>query len=163
MVGTEKGIFSSLTGGKSTQRSESMSSGEKKEGSDKGEGTRVIERRVSAQDLGLNDDDAELARRTGHRSEFAREFRSFSTFSYACSIMGLISSVTTTFNTPFSYGGPATTVWAWFLGSVMNVSLGAAIAELVSAYPSSGGLYSASGLLVPRRYRAVSATSGAIL
>lgn len=119
---------------------------------------RVTERRVSVSEtLGLNDDDAELARRTGHKSEFAREFRNFSTFSYACSIMGLISSVATTFNTPFYYGGPATTVWAWFLGSVMNLTLGASIAEIVSAYPSSGGLYSASGLLVPKRYRAITA------
>ena len=121
------------------------------------EGARVTQRRVSMQDLGLDDDDAELARRTGHKSEFAREFRSFSTFSYACSIMGLISSVATTFNTPFYYGGPATTVWSWFLGSVFNITLGAAIAELVSAYPSAGGLYSASGLLVPKRYRAITA------
>lgn len=70
---------------------------------------------------------------------------------------GLISSVATTFNTPFTLGGPATTVWSWFLGSVMNLSLGAAIAELVSAYPSAGGLYSASGLVVPKKYRAVTA------
>lgn len=127
------------------------------DGTIQGDATRVTERRVSvsADDVALNDDDAELARRTGHKSEFAREFRSFSTFSYACSIMGLISSVATTFNTPFEFGGPATTIWAWFLGSLMNITLGAAIAEIVSAYPSAGGLYSASGLLVPRKYRAV--------
>lgn len=139
--------------GGSTSSQEKMASAEMANA-----GPRVTERRVSVgEELGLNDDDAELARRTGHKSEFAREFRSFSTFSYACSIMGLISSVATTFNTPFYYGGPATTVWAWFLGSVMNLTLGAAIAEIVSAYPSSGGLYSASGLLVPRKYRAITA------
>lgn len=137
------------------KKSSSRTSSDKKEEYD--EGARVTQRRVSVQDLGLDDDDAELARRTGHKSEFAREFRSFSTFSFACSIMGLISSVATTFNTPFYYGGPATTVWSWFLGSVMNVTLGSAIAELVSAYPSAGGLYSASGLLVPRPYRAITA------
>ncbi|PWN35960.1 amino acid transporter [Meira miltonrushii] len=149
----------SLTNEKSD--SGSTSSNERKFGGNAGNdqivGAKVTERRVQANDEELNDDDAELARRTGHKSEFAREFRSFSTFSYACSIMGLISSVATTFNTPFQYGGPATTVWAWFLGSVMNLTLGASIAEIVSAYPSSGGLYSASGLLVPKRYRAITA------
>lgn len=135
----------------------STSSNERKiGGNDHSLGAKVTERRVGANEE-LNDDDAELARRTGHKSEFAREFRSFSTFSYACSIMGLISSVATTFNTPFQYGGPAVTVWAWFLGSVLNLTLGASIAEIVSAYPSSGGLYSASGLLVPKRYRAITA------
>lgn len=35
----------------------------------------------------LNEDDAALAARMGHKSEFAREFKSFSTISYAFSIM----------------------------------------------------------------------------
>lgn len=35
--------------------------------------------------------------------------------------------------------------------------LGVAIAEICSAYPSAGGLYSASGLLVPRKARALTA------
>lgn len=117
--------------------------------------THVTHHDVSVDHASLNDDDAELAKRMGHKSEFAREFKSFSTISYAFAIMGLVSSIATTFNTPFVYGGPASTVWAWFMGSCFNMTLGTAIAELVSSYPSSGGLYSASGLLVPIKYRAI--------
>lgn len=117
--------------------------------------THVVHRDVPADNASLNDDDAVLAQRMGHKSEFAREFKSFSTISYAFAIMGLVSSIATTFNTPFVYGGPASTVWAWFMGSCFNMALGTAIAELVSSYPSSGGLYSASGLLVPVKYRAI--------
>ncbi|KAL9936168.1 hypothetical protein V8E36_005010 [Tilletia maclaganii] len=102
----------------------------------------------------LDDDDAMLAARMGVKSEFAREFKSLSTISFAFSIMGLISSVATTFNAPFTLGGPASAVWTWFMGSIFNFALGVSIGELVSAYPSSGGLYSASGMLVPRKYRA---------
>jgi hypothetical protein len=36
----------------------------------------------------------------------------------------------------------------------MCFTLGASIAEIVSAFPTCGGLYSASALLVPRRHRA---------
>ncbi|SPC67487.1 related to amino-acid permease 2 [Ustilago sp. UG-2017b] len=112
--------------------------------------------RVSHQpaELIVDDDDAMLAARVGHKSEFAREFKSFSTISYAFAIMGLVSSVATTFNSPFTLSGPAATVWTWFIGSCFNMTLGLSIAELVSAYPSAGGLYSASGLLVPRNQRA---------
>lgn len=117
----------------------------------------VVHEELAVENISLNDDDAELAKRMGHKSEFAREFKSFSTISYAFAIMGLVSSVATTFNTPFMTGGPASVVWAWFMGSVFNMALGTAIAELVSAYPSSGGLYSASGLLVPAKYRAITA------
>ncbi|EPQ29553.1 uncharacterized protein PFL1_02772 [Pseudozyma flocculosa PF-1] len=110
--------------------------------------------RVSHQPAPMTDDDAMLAERMGHKSEFAREFKSFSTISYAFAIMGLVSSVATTWNSPFVLGGPASTVWTWFIGSCFNMCLGLSIAELVSAYPSAGGLYSASGLLVPRGQRA---------
>ena len=42
----------------------------------------------------------------------------------------------TTFNTPYTLGGPSSTVFAWMLGSIMNLTLGAAIGEIVSAYVS---------------------------
>ncbi|CAD6898722.1 unnamed protein product [Tilletia controversa] len=111
------------------------------------------EKMPAAAAAAADDDDAMLAARMGYKSEFAREFKSLSTISFAFSIMGLVSSVATTFNLPF-LAGPASAVWTWFMGSCFNFTLGLAIGELVSAYPSSGGLYSASGMLVPRKYRA---------
>lgn len=50
-------------------------------------------------------------------------------------------------------GGPASVVWCWALGFSGCFFIGTSIAELVSAYPTSGGLYSASCYLVPYRYR----------
>lgn len=83
-------------------------------------------------------DDAALAR-LGYKSEMLREFGNLSTFSFAFSIMGMCSSIATTFNTPLALGGPSSVVWCWFMGSILNISLGASIAEIVSAYPTSGG------------------------
>lgn len=40
-------------------------------------------------------------------------------------------------------------------GTCMCFCLGASIAEIVSAYPTNGGLYSASAYLVPRKYRSI--------
>ncbi|WFD36860.1 polyamine transporter tpo5 [Malassezia cuniculi] len=118
-------------------------------------GARVEHNEIESITAPLDEEDRLLVERVGVKSEFAREFKSFSTISYAFAIMGLVSSVATTFNSPFMLGGPASTVWTWFMGSVLNMSIGTAIAELVSAYPSAGGLYTASGLLVPRRYRRI--------
>lgn len=98
------------------------------------------------------DDDAELAR-MGYKSEFTREFTNLGTISFAFSIMGVCSSVTSTFDTPMLLGGPASVVWCWFMGFCGCFFIGTSIAELVSAYPTNGGLYSASCYLVPRRYR----------
>lgn len=100
-------------------------------------------------------DEAALAR-LGYKSEMMREFGNLSTFSFAFSIMGMCSSIATTFNTPLLYGGgPASVVWCWLIGSIFNVTLGASVAEIVSAYPTSGGVYTVSW----RRIRSLSSGS----
>ncbi|GAA5839585.1 hypothetical protein JCM9279_005990 [Rhodotorula babjevae] len=103
----------------------------------------------------VHDREEERLAALGYKQEFAREFTNLSTISFAFSIMGVASSVATTLDTPLLLGGPASVIWCWFIGSIFCFCLGLSIAELVSAYPTSGGLYSASAYLVPHRYRAV--------
>jgi amino acid transporter len=47
-------------------------------------------------------------------------------------------------------GGPATAVWCWFLGSIMAFCIGSSVAELVSAYPTAGGMYFVTKFVVPK-------------
>ncbi|KNZ59405.1 hypothetical protein VP01_173g8 [Puccinia sorghi] len=101
----------------------------------------------------MSKDDQTLAK-LGYKSEFKREFGYFGTLSFAFSVVGLSSCVTSTFNTPFNSAGPAAVIWCWVIGSVMCMTMAASVAELVSAFPTSGGLYSASAFLVPKRYKA---------
>ncbi|KIK25246.1 hypothetical protein PISMIDRAFT_677513 [Pisolithus microcarpus 441] len=91
----------------------------------------------------------------GYKPSFRREFSNLATISFAFSIMGLCSSVATTFNTPLLLGGPASATWCWLLGSCMCFTLGASIAEIVSAFPTCGGLYTASARLCPSTHRAI--------
>jgi len=51
-------------------------------------------------------DDDEL-QNLGYKPSFKREFSNLATISFAFSIMGLCSSVSTTFNTPLLSGGPS--------------------------------------------------------
>ncbi|GJE92871.1 amino acid permease [Phanerochaete sordida] len=99
-------------------------------------------------------DDA-LLQEIGYQPSFKREFTNLSTISFAFSIMGLCSSVATTFNTPLLFGGPASVTWCWILGSCMCLTLGASVAEIVSAFPTCGGIYTASANLCPRHLRPV--------
>lgn len=46
-------------------------------------------------------------------------------------------------------GGPATAVWCWLIGSVMALAIGSSVAELVSAYPTAGGMYYVTKHVVP--------------
>jgi len=69
--------------------------------------------------------------------------------------MGVCSSISTTFNTPLLLGGPSSVTWCWILGAAMCFTLGASIAEIVSAFPTCGGLYTASAQLCPRKHRPI--------
>ncbi|KAI1619411.1 putative amino-acid permease [Exophiala viscosa] len=87
------------------------------------------------------DADEDLLGQIGYAQEFRREFTRFSTLSYAISIMGVLGSVSATWSTPLAAGGPATAVWCWFSGSFFSLCIALSIAELVSAFPTSGGMY----------------------
>ncbi|KAH7096164.1 APC amino acid permease [Auriculariales sp. MPI-PUGE-AT-0066] len=90
-----------------------------------------------------------------YKPSFKREFTNLATISFAFSIMGMCSSIATTFNTPLLLGGPASATWCWILGACMCFTLGASIAEIVSAFPTSGGFYTASAQLCPKPQRAL--------
>ena len=100
-----------------------------------------------------DEDDKEL-RALGYVPSFRREFSNLATISFAFSIMGVCSSVASTFNTPWLLGGPASVTWCWFLGATNCLALASGISEVVSAYPTCGGLYGASARLCPKKYRA---------
>lgn len=103
----------------------------------------------------LEDDDDKKLESLGYVPSFKREFSNLATISFAFSIMGLCSSVATTFNTPLLLGGPSSVTWCWILGATMCFTLGSSIAEIVSAFPTCGGLYTASAQLVPKRHRPI--------
>ncbi|KAI9791239.1 MAG: hypothetical protein M1816_004231 [Peltula sp. TS41687] len=97
----------------------------------------------------IHDDDERMLARIGYRQELRREFSKWSTVSYAISILGVLGSVPATFNSPLAAGGPATAVWCWLIGSVMAMCIASSVAELVSAYPTAGGMYFVTKHVVP--------------
>ncbi|KAK2878144.1 hypothetical protein FQN49_001119 [Arthroderma sp. PD_2] len=98
----------------------------------------------------IQDDDERLLARIGYKQEMRREFSKWSTISYAISILGVLGSVPATFGQPLSAGGPATAVWCWLVGSIMAMCIGSSVAELVSAYPTAGGMYFVTKHVVPK-------------
>ncbi|KZT40899.1 amino acid transporter [Sistotremastrum suecicum HHB10207 ss-3] len=101
----------------------------------------------------IENDDKRLETLGIHR-ELQKEFTNFSTTSFAFGIMGCAATIASTFNNPILLGGPTTAVWAWLLGSVGCLCIAASVSELVSAYPTSGGIYTSTAFVVPGRYRA---------
>ncbi|KAJ5625382.1 hypothetical protein N7510_001691 [Penicillium lagena] len=107
-------------------------------------------RKVDAADL--NEADAELATRFGYNPVFKREFGYLSTFSFAVSISGLFSTIMTTMIYPLEAGGASSVVWSWFISGAGCMCIACSVAELVSAYPTSGGLYFTISRLAPPKW-----------
>ena len=103
----------------------------------------------------IENDDERLLARIGYKQELRREFTKWSTVSYAVSILGVLGSVPATYGAPISAGGPATAVWAWFIGSFMAMAIASSVAELVSAYPTAGGMYFVTKHVVPKEHVAI--------
>lgn len=102
----------------------------------------------------MNNDD-QLIAELGYQPVFKREFGLLATFSFAFSISGLIATNMVTLNYPLYAGGPPAVVWGWFIGCIGAMSIACSVAELVSAYPTCGGLYFCVKYLVPQPYMPV--------
>ncbi|KAJ5354974.1 uncharacterized protein N7496_012186 [Penicillium cataractarum] len=107
-------------------------------------------RKVAVADL--TQDDSELATRFGYNPVFKREFGYLSTFSFAVSISGLFATVMTTMSYPLLAGGSSAVVWCWFVSGFGCMCIACSVAELVSAYPTSGGLYFTISRLAPNSW-----------
>lgn len=87
----------------------------------------------------LNDDDT--LRRLGYRPELARRMGPFGNFALSFSIISVLSGCMTLFGFGLTTGGPAVMLWGWAFVGLMVLAVGAALAEVTSAYPVSGALY----------------------
>lgn len=97
----------------------------------------------------LSEADRALAEQFGYKPVFKREFGYLSTFSFAVSISGLFATVATTFSYPLYAGDAASAVWCWLISGAGCMCIACSVAELVSAYPTCGGLYYTVSRLAP--------------
>ena len=68
------------------------------------------------------------------------------------SISGLFASVATTYIYPLEAGGPSSAVWSWLISGFGCMCIALSVSELVSAYPTSGGLYFTCKYLAPEAW-----------
>jgi amino acid transporter len=89
---------------------------------------------------GLSDDEAHLAK-LGYRQDLHRSWSGFSNFAISFSIISILAGCLTNFGAGFNNGGPISISWSWPILGVFILIIGFTMSELVSAYPTSGGIY----------------------
>src|SRR3954466_8371845 len=94
----------------------------------------------STQSSHLTDDERMLAK-LGYKQDLNRSWSGFSNFAISFSIISILAGCFTNFGAGFNNGGPISISWTWPILGVFILIIGFPMSELVSAYPTSGGIY----------------------
>lgn len=101
------------------------------------------------------DNDEAIILALGYKQEFRREFSLFTTFGVSFSVLGLLPSIASTLWYSLAYAGNAGITWGYLIGMVGVLGVACSMAEIASAFPTSGGLYYATAMLAPPKYKAL--------
>ncbi|MFI9723554.1 amino acid permease [Streptomyces sp. NPDC052396] len=96
----------------------------------------------------------------GYPRKLTRRFRAFDNFAISFTIINILSGIFSSFGFGMNAGGPRVLVFGWIGVSVMVLFVGASMAEIASAYPTSGALYFSAGKLAKRHQGAWSWYTG---
>jgi amino acid transporter len=88
----------------------------------------------------LDEDEQRLAE-MGYKQELSRSWSGFSNFAISFSIISILAGCFTTFAVGWNNGGPMAIAWGWPIVSAFILVIGLCMSELVSAFPTSGGIY----------------------
>ena len=87
------------------------------------------------------DADEQRLAELGYRQELRRKWSGFSNFAISFSIISILAGCFTTFGQAWNNGGPIAISWGWPIISLFILIIGLSMSELVSAYPTAGGIY----------------------
>ena len=93
-----------------------------------------------------NRDEQRLAE-LGYKQSLNRAWSGFSNFAISFTIISILAGCFTTYGQAWNNGGPIAISWGWPLISIPILIIGFCLSELVSAYPTAGGIYWWAGKL----------------
>jgi amino acid transporter len=87
------------------------------------------------------DEDSRRLAELGYKQELHRSWSGFSNFAISFSIISILAGCFTTFGQAWNNGGPIAISIGWPIISAFILVIGLCMSELVSAFPTSGGIY----------------------
>lgn len=97
-------------------------------------------------------DEEQRLRELGYRPVLARRMGGFGNFAISFSVISILSGCMTLYGFGLNTGGPAVMLWGWAGVGLFVLCVGLALAEVTSAYPTSGALYYMADRLGGRRW-----------
>ena len=94
-----------------------------------------------------HDDDVQVLHSMGYAQELARRMSGFSNFAISFSIICILAGGITSFPLAMATGSGFEPSVGWLIGGVFALVTAASLGQIVSAYPTAGGLYHWSSIL----------------
>ena len=91
--------------------------------------------------------DQQDLRKFGYAQELFREMGGFSNFAISFSNISILTGAVTLFGYGLAQGGPLTMSLGWPVATLLTMAVAASMAEMCSAFPTSGALYHWSAIL----------------
>jgi amino acid transporter len=89
----------------------------------------------------IQDADERRLAEMGYKQELNRSWSGFQNFAISFTIISVLAGCFTTYYQAWNNGGPVAISWGWPLISVFILIIAFCMAELVSAFPTAGGIY----------------------
>jgi amino acid transporter len=89
----------------------------------------------------IRDADERRLAELGYKQVLHRGWGAFSNFAISFTIISVLAGCFTTYGQAWNNGGPVAISWGWPLISIPILIIGFCMSELVSAYPTAGGIY----------------------
>ncbi|MET7762692.1 amino acid permease [Streptomyces sp. NPDC005393] len=95
----------------------------------------------SSSDSAPQRDEEQRLRELGYQPVLARRMGGFGNFAISFSVISVLSGCMTLYGFGLDTGGPAVMMWGWAGVGLFVLFVGLALAEVTSAFPTSGALY----------------------
>ena len=88
----------------------------------------------------VDEDERRLAE-LGYKQDLSRSWGGFSNFAISFTIISVLAGCFTTYGQAWNNGGPIAISWGWPIICLLVLFVAWSMAEIVSAYPTAGGIY----------------------
>ena len=89
----------------------------------------------------VHDADEQRLAELGYKQELNRSWSGFQNFAISFTIISILAGCFTTYGQAWNNGGPIAISWGWPLISCAILIIALCMSELVSKYPTAGGIY----------------------
>jgi amino acid transporter len=87
------------------------------------------------------DEDARRLKELGSEQELERSWSGFTNFAISFSIISILAGCFTTYGQAWNNGGPVAISWGWPIICGLILIIGFCMSEILSAFPTAGGIY----------------------